>query len=298
MPTDDGKCLVLLVEGDASALRFMRDLLEREGFDVRSASSHWDVQKQLRDAYVDLIVCESNLPDADGVHLHDRLEAHPASRGIPFVFLVERDRPEEEVRALHAGAEDCIAKPFEGAVFVARIQAVIRRLRAYETVRRVDPRTGLLSASAIESEIARELERVTRYERHAALLLLEAERDGDPGGEAAAMLDDALYDGLGKVAARCIRKCDLGGRLDSRRYLVYLPETGADGATTLQDRIAVEFRAFCEAIEGADGAFQAGIAEAPKDGTEYEALLAAARRAMSETAGAGVLESAGRTAGA
>ena len=115
---------VILIEDEATIRRFVRLALEAEGCDVFEAAS---LQRGLIEAGTrrpDLVVLDLGLPDGDGVDFIRELRAWST---IPVIVLSARAEETEKVRALDAGADDYLTKPFGAAELAARVRAHLRR---------------------------------------------------------------------------------------------------------------------------------------------------------------------------
>jgi len=113
---------VLVVDDDPEILNFLSILLELEGIDVQLATSAAQAEKLLeKPELARLLLLDIAMPDRDGLDFCRALKRNARTRDIP-VFVVSA-RPGREVieRALEAGAQQFIRKPFENAELVARI---------------------------------------------------------------------------------------------------------------------------------------------------------------------------------
>lgn len=75
-----------------------------------------------RDRHPDLVLLDVQMPGMDGHELCAELKSDPLLRVIPIIFVTAQDRPEDETRALDAGAADFITKPFNPTVVRARVR--------------------------------------------------------------------------------------------------------------------------------------------------------------------------------
>ncbi|MBC7685889.1 MAG: two-component system response regulator KdpE [Bdellovibrionales bacterium] len=116
----------LLVEDEPQIRRFVRAALEEEGWHVHEAGT---LARGLIDAGTrspDLIVLDLGLPDGDGIDFIADLRKWS---NIPIIVLSARTSEREKVRALDAGADDYLTKPFGVDELLARVRAALRRQR-------------------------------------------------------------------------------------------------------------------------------------------------------------------------
>ena len=119
--------VVLLVEDDRHIRRFLRASLEAEGWRVFETET---LRQGLIDAGTrkpDLVIADLGLPDGDGVDLIRDLRTWSQ---VPVIVLSARSDERDKVRALDAGADDYIEKPFGVPELLARVRANLRRPRA------------------------------------------------------------------------------------------------------------------------------------------------------------------------
>ncbi|HEY5676796.1 MAG TPA: response regulator [Myxococcales bacterium] len=116
---------VLVVDDDAEIVTFLATLLELEGIESTVATSAAALEK-LDHVLPSLVLLDIAMPDRDGLDLCRELKKDPRTRDVP-VFVVSA-RPGKDVveRALAAGAEEFIRKPFENQDLIARIRERLR----------------------------------------------------------------------------------------------------------------------------------------------------------------------------
>jgi two-component system KDP operon response regulator KdpE len=115
---------LLVVEDDERIRSALIRALRERGHAVSSAGTGLDGLRLAVDERPDLVVLDLGLPDLDGGELLRMLRAVSS---VPVIVATARDDDESVVRALDAGADDYVIKPFPAAQLEARIRAVLRR---------------------------------------------------------------------------------------------------------------------------------------------------------------------------
>lgn len=115
---------ILIVEDEANIRRFVGIALQDEGFQVFEADGMKRALIHAASRQPDLVIVDLGLPDGDGKLLISELRGWLA---VPILVLSARDREEEKVAALDAGADDYLVKPFGVPELLARIRAQLRR---------------------------------------------------------------------------------------------------------------------------------------------------------------------------
>jgi len=128
----------LVVDSDPVSRRFVELALGKGGeFVVEAAESAAAATEILRVQAVELIIADTDLSDASGLHFFRTLTQESRLRGIPFMFLSADRRPEAKMAAFRAGVSDYLIKPCHSGEFTARaISLVERERRARSTARR------------------------------------------------------------------------------------------------------------------------------------------------------------------
>jgi DNA-binding response OmpR family regulator len=163
---------VLFVEDDDVIREATTLALERDGFQVTAAPDGLTGLDAFRARQPDLALLDVMVPGLDGVSLCRRIRDEST---VPVIMVSARADAIDVVLGLEAGADDYVTKPFDGAVLVARIRAVLRRFRATAADEPQDDGT-LLSFGDIEidpegMEVTRAGERLALTPTEMRLLL-------------------------------------------------------------------------------------------------------------------------------
>ena len=119
-----GRTRVLVVDDDPQTLRYIRDVLSEADFAVTVAADPDSVELLIDAERPHLVLLDLMLPGTDGI---DLLENIPALSDVPVIFISAYGRDQVVARALEAGAEDYIVKPFSPTELEARIHTALRR---------------------------------------------------------------------------------------------------------------------------------------------------------------------------
>jgi two-component system KDP operon response regulator KdpE len=141
---------VLVVDDEPQIRRALRTGLQARGCEVLEAAYGEEALAQVAAQEPDIIILDLGLPDLDGSEVIRRLRAWSE---IPVVVLSVRDRQEDKISALDAGADDYVTKPFDMEELLARMRATLRRAHAGE------PRSSVLRIGDLEIDLARRLVR-------------------------------------------------------------------------------------------------------------------------------------------
>jgi len=121
---------ILVVDDEPQILRSLRTTLGANEYEVLTAETGEDALAQAAAVLPDLVILDLGLPDLDGTEVVRRLRVWS---DVPIIVLSVRDRQEDKIGALDAGADDYVTKPFGLGELLARIRAAQRRAGGVQT---------------------------------------------------------------------------------------------------------------------------------------------------------------------
>ena len=120
---------ILVVEDNLDNYELVRTLLELNGYDAFLAVNGRDGVTAARKQKPDLILMDMALPEMDGWDATQRIREDPETKHIPMVALTVHTLPKERKRALDAGVDAYISKPFDAAYFLQVIESTLKEAK-------------------------------------------------------------------------------------------------------------------------------------------------------------------------
>ena len=129
MSRDNVETKVLIVEDEVAIVTMLRYNLEKEGLKVFSTGDGDEAVSMVKTHRPDVIVLDWMLPGMSGVDICATLRKQEETKAVPIIMLSARGEESDRIRGLDAGADDYMVKPFSPSELIARIKAVLRRIR-------------------------------------------------------------------------------------------------------------------------------------------------------------------------
>ena len=121
MAQDSG--LILLIEDEPQMCRFLRITLQSHGYRLVEAAAGQEGLMEAATRNPDIVLLDLGLPDLDGIEVVGRLREWSE---VPIVVLSAREQEQDKIKALDAGADDYLTKPFGAGELLARIRVALR----------------------------------------------------------------------------------------------------------------------------------------------------------------------------
>ncbi|MBM0064437.1 response regulator transcription factor [Alkalicoccobacillus gibsonii] len=117
---------VLVVDDEKELLQLVATYLLNESYEVLKASDGYEALHLLETESIDLVILDIMMEGIDGFELCKRIRA---TSSIPVVMLTAKSSEEDRIRGLKLGADDYVVKPFSPRELMARVEAVLRRMK-------------------------------------------------------------------------------------------------------------------------------------------------------------------------
>lgn len=239
--------LVLVAEDSLVVRAVLRRQLEEHGYEVVEADDGAEALRLARERLPHVILLDVEMPRLDGHQVLAELKNDPRLSDTPVVFLTGRTKTEDVVEALRLGAHDYLRKPFDHAELIARVTAAARvkalhdelqrRAEELDRMSRLDALTGLHNRRHLDEHLRATVSAAKRRKQWLAVLMIDVDHFksvNDSLGHAAG--DEVLCE-VARRLTRALRAEDVAGRWGGEEFLVLLPQTDAEGAVVVGERV-------------------------------------------------------------
>lgn len=138
---------ILIVDDNSANLGVLSDALGQEGFEVWVAKSGKKALERVQYALPDLILLDVMMPEIDGFETCRRLQANPATKQIPIIFMTALSDTANKVEGFQLGAVDYITKPFQQEEVLARVKL---HLKLHVLAEKLEEKNMLLEQKVTE----------------------------------------------------------------------------------------------------------------------------------------------------
>jgi diguanylate cyclase (GGDEF)-like protein len=239
----DTRASILIADDQTAARDKAARLLRDAGYRVTVAGDGQEALERYRSEAPDLLILDVLMPRVSGLEVARILKATQNGAFTPIILMSTKADVETRVGGLKAGADDFVAKPYDGAELLARVEVLLRIKKQHEdlaaTLREmqasvvVDALTGLYNFRFLQRRLPEEFARAQRYDDPLAFLVLEVD-GGRPSDRALRQIGE----GLGKI----LRTVDMLARTGEAEFAILLPSTHFAGTLPVARRIQTAMR--------------------------------------------------------
>lgn len=142
---------IFFVEDDLSLISGLSFALKKQGYKVDNARTIDEAEKLWQNNKYDLAILDVSLPDGSGYQLCEKIRL---TSKIPIIFLTAADEETDIIMGLDMGADDYITKPFKLAVFLSKVNAILRRSNDFNQKNTVLNSNGI-SVNLLNGEVTK-----------------------------------------------------------------------------------------------------------------------------------------------
>lgn len=239
---------ILVVEDDPATQLLLTKTLLKEGYEVVSASDGGEALSLFQDFRFRIVLTDWMMPQMTGVELCREIRKSDGEGYVFVILLTAKDRKEDVIQGLMAGADDYLTKPLNHAELLARLNTGKRILSLEKSLREAiaeievlsvtDPLTGCFNREYLMKNLPNEIKRSARYERPFSIVFCDLDHFKKVNDKYGHQVGDRTLIEFVQVVMGSIRlDLDWFTRYGGEEFLLVLPETDAEGAMTLTQRL-------------------------------------------------------------
>ncbi len=240
------KSMILVVDDAIENINIIGHILKDEN-EVIFALDGEEALDIIKEQLPDIILLDAIMPGMDGYAVCRELKKSPRTEGIPIIFITSLNSPEDETRALEAGAVDFITKPVNRSVVKARVKTHLTLKRQSDmlwVVARTDGLTGISNRRCFDEELDKEWRRCERIKQPIAVILADIDHFKNFNDHYGHQAGDACLVAVARSLSDSIRRPpDIVARYGGEEFVIALPHDSAEGAKTVAQRILDSVRA-------------------------------------------------------
>ncbi len=238
---------ILIAEDQPTAALFLARTLEKMGHQVSVGRDGEEAWRILRQGDASLLISDWMMPNLDGPELCRRIRAVGVERYTYIILLTSRDRREDRLKGLRAGADDFLTKPPDADELAVRLEIAERILAVHDQLARqnsrlaelatVDELTGTKNRRRFREDLELLFGQAIRLGAPLSLIMLDIDHFkqfndtfGHPAG------DEVLHR-VGSILSAAVRSHDVVARYGGEEFSVLLPATEADEALEVAERL-------------------------------------------------------------
>ena len=280
---------ILIADDDKASLLLLKKLLEQEGYEVIPASNGKAAWEKYKRNGVSIALLDWMMPEMDGVELCQRIRELESSENKDYCYVImvtAKTETEDLTKAMEAGADDFVSKPYDKQVLASRIRAGKRIIEGTEKLKQLsitDELTGLYNRRYFFDSLKLELSRSQRYGPRLSIAILDIDGFKAYNDTYGHLQGDELLKSFANIIKVETRKSDIACRYGGDEFTIILPGADASQAGEVIARISLKL----ENLSGAQKittkaplGLSAGIAQYPQDTADEERLVSLADAAL------------------
>jgi two-component system cell cycle response regulator len=249
---------ILLVDDEPVSRTLFRTALKDGKYAFIEAQGGQEALSVLCSNKIDLIILDIMMPDMSGFELLDRINSNPACKNIPVIVTSALNDFSSVEKALAAGAQDYVCKPFKQKE--ARIQLFLKvrnlltmknvidslelKLKNAQLLTSLDDVTSLFNYRYFKERLHAEFARSQRYHRPLALIMIDLDNLKAINDEFGHPAGTILISMVGSIIEKQCRATDIPVRYGGDEFCLIVPESNLAEAVVLAERLRAQIESF------------------------------------------------------
>jgi two-component system cell cycle response regulator len=237
---------VLIADDDALSRRVLNDVLIDWGYQVivaRNGNEAWEILQE--EDPPNLVILDWMMSGLDGIDICAMVRQQAKPRYTYIILLTSRNRPEDIVQGLEAGADDYVVKPFNPDELKYRLKIGERIIDLEERIlalARIDYLTGLLNRRAFMEKLEIEINRAQREGTNLGIIIIDIDYFKSVNDTYGHLVGDRVLQNLARCLQKSCRRYDFAGRYGGEEFILGFPGAGKQSIQKIADRLCRDIR--------------------------------------------------------
>ncbi|MBR7746451.1 diguanylate cyclase [Undibacterium baiyunense] len=272
---------IMIIDDDVDLAEYYSRVLQGAGMIVEVLNNPALVLEKMATFRPELVLMDVYMPDCDGVELSKVIRQDLSYLDVPIVFLSSENNLQKQLAAVKVGADDFLVKPISPELLISSLSTRAERYRALRTLVMRDGLTGLYNHSAIKEDLIAKMSSASRNVTCVSVAMLDLDNFKKVNDTYGHQIGDQVLRTLSHLLRQRLRKSDVVGRYGGEEFIVIFPNTTADVAYAVLEKVRLAFNHLHHSSEQGEFCvgFSAGIADS-RQTTSPDDLLAIADAAL------------------
>ena len=235
------KARILIVDDEKMNLKALADLLKDKYTVMLAKNGEQALNLAVDTPQPDLILLDVVMPEMDGYEVIKQLKQDERTNQIPVIFVTTLGSSEDEEKGLQLGAVDYITKPISPPIVKMRIHNYLNLMHKHKLLdhlAHLDGLTEIPNRRCFEEQFHKECSRIARNENVLSVAILDIDFFKQYNDYYGHQMGDRTLETVAKTMVQSLKRpADLGARYGGEEFVMLLPETDAEGALDVAERV-------------------------------------------------------------
>ncbi len=232
---------VMIIEDSGSVADFYSYILRQAGMETMVINNPMNVMQPLEDFRPDLILMDLYMPGCSGLDLAKIIRQQETFHSIPIVYLSVETDTDIQMEAMRPGGDEFLTKPIKPGHLVSSVNSRVQRARILRSFMVRDSLTGLFNHTLTKEYLGLEVEQARRRNGKLSFAMIDIDNFKLVNDTYGHPVGDQVIRIIAKLLSNRIRKADIIGRYGGEEFAVIMPDTDAEIATIILDKLRLDF---------------------------------------------------------
>ncbi|MDR5659293.1 diguanylate cyclase [Serpentinicella sp. ANB-PHB4] len=272
---------ILLVDDDLLLLAILEKIFRKEGYHVLVSSKSTEVLEIIKENAIDIVLLDLIMPEKNGFEVYSEIKSEKPD--IAVIFLTANTKMEDKIKALKAGVDGYITKPFQEQEVIANVESILKKGNLQKSVIE-DSLTGAYTRKFFKRRFEEERKRFVEKGSHFSIAFLDIDHFKKVNDTFGHIIGDYVLKGFAQEIKDRIRDSDELYRFGGDEFLILFKDTLQEDAYMVLERIREHIENKTFTFDNKDLSinisFSAGISMIQENNDDMETILDKADKAL------------------